>query len=100
MNDSPPSPTRPAWSTKGEAVVLLMSKPILPRSITIAVIVGTLLSVINQLSVVTAGDATGATWVRVGANYVIPFVVSSIGALSGLKAAAKGELPSPGHEPD
>ena len=75
-----------AKPTAREAFALVSSGPILRRSLVVALIVGTLLSVINQLSVITSGDATGATWVRIGANYAIPFVVSSIGALSGLSA--------------
>jgi hypothetical protein len=101
MPDSTPPPsTRLAWSTRDEAIALLISTPILRRSIIVAIIVGTLLSVINQLSVVTTGNATGATWVRIAANYAIPFVVSCIGALSGLKAVAPGGLPAPGDVSD
>lgn len=89
-----PTPTRPARSSIGEALALVSSGPILRRSLIVALIVGTLLSVINQLSVITSGEATGATWVRIAANYAIPFVVSSIGALSGMKAAASTEPPT------
>jgi hypothetical protein len=97
---TPPTPTRPAWSTVGEALALVSSGPILRRSIIVALVVGTLLSVINQLGVITAGSATGATWVRIAANYAIPFVVSSIGALSVLKSAEPGELPTPAGDSD
>ena len=48
----------------------------------IALVVGTILSVINQGSVVVEGDATAMTWVRVAFNYLVPFVVSSIGYLA------------------
>lgn len=54
----------------------------LRRTITIALIVGTLLTLVNQGAVILGGDATAATWVRTGLNYLIPFVVSNAGLLS------------------
>jgi hypothetical protein len=50
------------------------------------VVVGTLLCLINQGAVIAAGDATPATWLRVGLKYLIPFCVSSIGFLSATRA--------------
>lgn len=49
----------------------------------IALIVGVLLTTINQGAVITAGHATVATWVRSGLNFVVPFLVSNAGLLSG-----------------
>ena len=49
-------------------------------------VVGTLLSLINQGSVIFGGHATAVTWVRVGLNYVVPFCVSSLGYLSATRA--------------
>jgi hypothetical protein len=48
----------------------------------VAAVVGTLLSAVNQGAVIAGGDATWATWVRVGVNYVVPFAVASVGFLS------------------
>lgn len=48
----------------------------------ITLIVGTILSAVNQAHVIAAGEATAATWVRIAFNYVVPFVVSSLGYLS------------------
>ncbi len=53
------------------------------KTVRIALIVGLLLTVVNQAGVITGGDATLATWVRCGLNFVIPFVVSNLGLLSG-----------------
>lgn len=50
--------------------------------------VGLLLTTINQGSVIVGGDATTLTWVRCGANFLIPFVVSNLGLLSGRAANA------------
>jgi hypothetical protein len=41
------------------------------------------LTTINQLDVILAGDATAVTWVKCGLNFVVPFVVSNLGLLSG-----------------
>ncbi len=49
----------------------------------IALVVGVLLTVINQSGVIAAGDATTVTWVRCGLNFVVPFLVSNAGLLSG-----------------
>jgi hypothetical protein len=55
----------------------------LRRTVTIAIIVGVLLTAVNQSQVILAGHATAATWARCGANFLIPFVVSNLGLLSG-----------------
>jgi hypothetical protein len=60
----------------------VLSKPSLSRCVPIALLVGTLLSVINQGTVFLGGQATAATWVRVVVNYLVPFCVSSAGFFS------------------
>jgi hypothetical protein len=55
----------------------------LRRTLTIALVVGLLLTAINQLDVILAGDATTATWIKSAANFVVPFAVSNLGLLSG-----------------
>jgi hypothetical protein len=74
--------TSPSWSTPAEGFRLWFSRTTLRKTVRIALIVGTLLSLINQGSVIFGGHATTATWIRVGMNYVVPFCVSSIGFLS------------------
>ena len=76
----------PSWSTAGEGFRLWFAPATLRKTMMIAAIVGTLLSLINQGSVIFGGDATAATWVRVGLNYVVPFCVSSIGFLSATRS--------------
>ena len=44
---------------------------------------GLLLTAINQLDVIVDGDATPLTAVKVALNFVVPFVVSNVGLLSG-----------------
>jgi hypothetical protein len=70
------------WATWGEAVRLLRTPAMLKRSLLIAAIVGTILSIVNQASVIAKGESTTLTWLRVAANYVVPFIVSNAGALA------------------
>jgi hypothetical protein len=71
-----------SWSTGREALALWFARTTLRRTLKIAAIVGTLLSLINQGSVIFGGDASAATWLRVAFNYFVPFCVSSTGFLS------------------
>ena len=53
------------------------------RTLRIALVVGVVLTAINQLDVVASGDATTTTWVKCGLNFLVPFVVSNLGLLRG-----------------
>jgi hypothetical protein len=55
----------------------------LRRTVAIAFAVGTILTLLNQGDVIVGGFATGATAVKAGLNYLVPFVVSNLGMLSG-----------------
>lgn len=55
----------------------------LRRTATIALIVGTLLTAINQGDVLLGGAATSTTWVKCAMNFVVPFCVSNLGLLGG-----------------
>ena len=59
----------------------------LRRTLTIALIVGTILSIINQGDVIVHGNATGATGIKIGLNFVVPFIVSNLGVLTGTRSA-------------
>lgn len=59
----------------------------LRRTVKIALVVGTILTVINQADVIFGGNATALTWVKVCLNYCVPFVVSNLGLLAGRPAA-------------
>lgn len=65
------------------ALAYVMRPAHLRRTLRIALVVGILLTVINQAGVIVGGDATVATWVRCGLNFCVPFVVSNLGLLSG-----------------
>lgn len=74
--------TRPSWSRLGEAGRLFLRGATVRTGWKVAVVVGTVLSVVNQGAVIAEGDAGWATWLRVGVNYLVPFLVSSYGFLS------------------
>ena len=59
----------------------------LRRTLTIAVVVGVILTAINQLDVILGGEATAVTAVKAGMNFVVPFIVSNVGLLSGRSSA-------------
>jgi hypothetical protein len=73
---------RKYWSTSREAWAIVCKSSNLRNTITIALIVGTVLFIINQLDVVLGGGATWFVWLKVFLTYLVPFVVSNIGILS------------------
>ena len=75
------SSSRPGWSKWRETPKVCLYPPHLVRTISIALIVGTVLFVINQLDVVVRGDATTVVWLKSALTYVVPFVVSNLGVL-------------------
>jgi hypothetical protein len=75
--DRPP----PTWTTWPEALAVVRYPPHLRKTVTIALIVGTVLFCINQLDVVLRGDATAVVWIKSAITYVVPFVVSNSGVL-------------------
>lgn len=60
----------------------------LRRTLKTGLIVGVILTLINQSGVLLDGAATTATYVRCGLNFVVPFVVSNVGLLSGRSRAS------------
>lgn len=71
-----------AWSTWPQAAWLLLTGRTWRAALPIALLVGTLLSLINHGDVLLAGLPDRVTLIRVLANYAIPYVVSSVGCLS------------------
>ena len=75
------------WATPREALRVACLPTTLRRTLVIAVIVGTLLSIVNQADVIIHGDATAVTWIRVSVNYLVPFCVSTAGFLGACRAS-------------
>ena len=84
----------PAWSSVAEGIGLIARGVTFRTAIRVAVVVGTILSVINQGGVFLSGDANVLTGVRTLFNYLVPYTVASIGYLAPFRIdktnAAKG----------
>ena len=74
-----------------DAIAICARREHLRRTLRIALIVGTILTLINQADVIIGGDAKALTWVKVGLNYCVPFIVSNLGLLAGKRAEAESE---------
>lgn len=66
-------------------LAVCLHRPYLKRTVTIALIVGTILFTINQLDVVLSGKATARVWFKSGLTYFVPFCVSNYGLLVAAK---------------
>ncbi len=66
-----------------DALRICLEPQNLRRTLTIALVVGTLLTAINQADVILRGDATSATAAKAALNYLVPFIVSNLGLLAG-----------------
>jgi hypothetical protein len=69
-----------------EALRICLRREHLRRTLRIALVVGTILTIINQADVILRGDATAVTWIKSALNYCVPFVVSNLGLLAGKRA--------------
>lgn len=79
-------PRVPTWSSPVEALKLIALGYTFPTCIRVALVVGTILSIVNQGATIASGDATAMTAMQVGVNYLVPFLVSSIGYLAPFRA--------------
>jgi hypothetical protein len=69
-----------------DAARICLRREHLRRTVRIALVVGVILTLINQADVIVGGDATTVTWIKAGANFVVPFIVSNLGLLAGKRA--------------
>ena len=80
------SPSQSAPRGRGrvalDACAFCLERRNLRRTVSIAIVVGIILTLINQGSVIAAGHATAATWARCALNFIVPFLVSNAGLLS------------------
>ena len=80
----------PTWSRWREAPRVVAYLPHLRRTISIALVVGTILFCINQLDVVVRGKATTVVWIKSAVTYLVPFCVSNMGVLVGSRRHRDG----------
>jgi hypothetical protein len=64
----------------------------LRRTITIALLVGTIFFAMNQLGPVLAGEATPVTWLKVALTYLTPFCMSNFGILTATRRPREDAL--------
>ncbi len=69
------------WSRPHEAVTQVLCGATLRTCAPVALVVGTVLSVVNQGDVLVKGMGDGLVVLKLAANFVIPYVTSSTGAL-------------------
>ncbi len=67
----------------------------LKRTIRIALVVGSILFVVNQMDVVLSGAATSGTWIKVATTYVVPFFVANLGIIGARRDAELATVPVP-----
>jgi hypothetical protein len=83
--------TAPTWSTPRELVQVLLAPYHLKRTISVALIVGTVFFAMNQLGAILDGRATVVVWIKAALTYLTPLLVSNFGLLSATRR------PSPAH---
>lgn len=74
-----------------EALAICRERRHLRRTLRIALVVGLVLTAINQLDVIVRGEATVLTAVKIALNFCVPFVVSNLGLLAGRRATDGAE---------
>ncbi len=81
--------TPPTWTRPTEAVRLVARGYTARTGVTVAAVVGTLLSGVNDGAALAHG-LTPTLAARVAINYVVPFLVSSVGYLAPLRRPVDG----------
>jgi hypothetical protein len=71
-----------SWDRPGQALGLFLRGRTLRTAAPTALIVGIVLCAVNQGSTLMDGQATTGTWLRMAFNFVVPFVVASVGYLA------------------
>ncbi len=75
-------PAPPAWSTWREALLLIIRGYTWRTATKVALLVGTVLSAVNQGAAMMSGHIGVAGVIRVAVNYLVPFTVASISYLA------------------
>jgi hypothetical protein len=79
----------PEWSRPSEAVWWFVRGGTARAAAPVALVVGTILSAVNQGHLVFGGDAGAGTWVRIAVNFFVPFCVASIGFLAACRSTGR-----------
>ena len=68
-------------------------RPNVRRTARIALVVGSILTLINQLDVMVEGRATALTGVKIALNFAVPFCVSNLGVITAHRTIAQQARP-------
>jgi hypothetical protein len=74
--------TPPTWTTGRELYEVVTHRSNLKRTLTLALVVGTVFFSINQLGLVLGGHATTVVWLKIAVTYLTPVCVSNFGIAS------------------
>ena len=90
VDNSTPKPVTyqsgvPSWPTFRQAFALIIAGRTARTAFPVAIIVGIILSTINEGVQIATGHASSSTWTRVGLNFVVPYFVASVGYLTPLR---------------
>lgn len=72
----------PTWTYLRDVPRIVGHRRHLVRTVSVAIVVGTLLFCINQLDMVMSGRATALTWMKIASTYLVPFCVANYGILT------------------
>ncbi len=82
----------PTWSKWYQVFGVIGHRPYLKKTVGIALIVGTVLFLINHLDEVIGGRGTRVVWIKGALTCLVPFVVSNLGLLV---ASRRPQSPAP-----
>lgn len=69
--------------------------PMLKRSLVVCLVVGTLLTAINQGNFIVSGDFQAAMAWKIPLTYAVPFIVATIGGLLNARAQVAATVETP-----
>ncbi len=88
-----PAPPPETWTTIADGLRLIGRGRTTRTAVPIALVVGTLLSGVNEGAEIAGGHAHLATRIRAGVNYAVLFTVASLGWLSARRVGQQRSAP-------
>lgn len=70
------------WDRPSHAFGLFLRGYTVRTAVPTAVVVGTILSAVNEGAVLVGGHPGVGTWVQISINYLVPFLVASVGYIA------------------
>ena len=80
--------SKPRPASAAECLVLFCRGTTVRTALPVALVVGTILVLVNQSYIIAQGRATRATRVSVALDYCVPFLVASFGYLAAWRRTA------------